>query len=52
MEAASNAQTELERIEKQIEQLQSAAGDNQDARSKLQGCTNASTRCAARCRAS
>lgn len=36
MEAASKAQLELERIEKQIEQLQSAAGDNQDARKELE----------------
>jgi acetyl-CoA carboxylase carboxyl transferase subunit alpha len=36
MEAASKAQTELERIEKQIEQLQVAAKDNQDARRQLE----------------
>src|SRR5664280_478721 len=36
MEAASKAQDELERIEKQIEQLESAAGDNQEARRQLQ----------------
>ncbi len=36
MEAASKAQTELERIEKQIEQLQAAAGDNDEARRQLQ----------------
>ena len=36
MEAASKAQSELERIEKQIEQLQSAAGDNKDAQQQLQ----------------
>jgi len=36
MEAASKAQTELERIEKQIEHLQAAAGDNEDARRQLQ----------------
>ena len=35
MEAASKAQGELERIEKQIEQLESAAGDNQEARRQL-----------------
>src|ERR1039458_2195878 len=35
MEAASKAQDELERIEKQIEQLESGAGDNQEARRKL-----------------
>ncbi len=36
MEAASKAQTELERIEKQIEHLQVAAGDNEEARRQLQ----------------
>lgn len=36
MEAASKAQTELERIEKQIEHLQAAAGDNDEARRQLQ----------------
>ena len=36
MEVASKAQTELERIEKQIDQLQAAAGDNEDARRQLQ----------------
>jgi acetyl-CoA carboxylase carboxyl transferase subunit alpha len=36
MEAASKAQTELERIEKQIEHLQAAAADNEDARRQLQ----------------
>jgi acetyl-CoA carboxylase carboxyl transferase subunit alpha len=36
MEAASKAQTELERIEKQIEQLQVAAGSNQEARGQLE----------------
>ncbi|HWJ18144.1 MAG TPA: acetyl-CoA carboxylase carboxyl transferase subunit alpha, partial [Geobacterales bacterium] len=36
MEAASKAQDELERIEKQIEQLEGAAGDNQEARRQLQ----------------
>ncbi|MFZ0703987.1 MAG: acetyl-CoA carboxylase carboxyltransferase subunit alpha [Candidatus Korobacteraceae bacterium] len=36
MEAASKAQTELERIEKQIEHLQAAAGDNEEARRQLQ----------------
>jgi len=35
METASKAQTELERIEKQIEHLQSVAGENQDARRQL-----------------
>jgi len=35
MEAASKAQDELERIEKQIEQLESAAGDNHEARRQL-----------------
>ncbi len=35
MEAVSKAQDELERIEKQIEQLESAAGDNQEARRQL-----------------
>ena len=35
MEAASKAQTELERIEKQIEHLQAAAGDNDEARRQL-----------------
>ena len=35
MEAASKAQTELERIEKQIEQLQAVAGENQGARRQL-----------------
>lgn len=37
MEAASKAQTELEHIEQQIEQLQSAARDNPDARKQLEG---------------
>ena len=36
MEAASKAQTELERIEKQIEHLQAAAGDNEEARRQLE----------------
>ncbi len=36
MEAASKAQTELERIEKQIEHLQSVAGDDQGARRQLE----------------
>ena len=36
MEAGPKLQDELERIEKQIEQLQSAAGDNQDAQRQLQ----------------
>jgi acetyl-CoA carboxylase carboxyl transferase subunit alpha len=36
MEAASKAQSELERIEKQIEHLQAAAGDNEEARRQLQ----------------
>ncbi len=36
MEAASKAQTELERIEKQIEHLQAAAGENDEARRQLQ----------------
>jgi acetyl-CoA carboxylase carboxyl transferase subunit alpha len=35
MEPASKAQIELERIEKQIEQLTGAAGDNQEARRQL-----------------
>ncbi len=37
MEAASKAQDELERIENQIQQLQGAAGDNQQAQKELQG---------------
>ncbi len=37
MEAASKAQDELQRIETQIEQLQGAAGDNQQAQKQLQG---------------
>jgi len=36
MEPASKAQSELERIEKQIEQLHSVAGDNKDAQRQLQ----------------
>lgn len=36
MEAASKAQSELERIEKQIEQLQAAAGSNQEAHKQLE----------------
>lgn len=36
MEAASKAQSELERIEKQIEHLQAAAGENEEARRQLQ----------------
>jgi acetyl-CoA carboxylase carboxyl transferase subunit alpha len=35
-EAASKAQTELERIEKQIDQLRAVAGDNQEARKQLE----------------
>jgi len=35
METASKAQDELERIEKQMEQLQSVAGDNKDAQRQL-----------------
>jgi len=37
MEAASNAQSELQRIEQQIEQLQGAAADNQEALKQLEG---------------
>lgn len=36
MEAASKAQAELERVEKQIEQLQVAAADNQNAKKQLE----------------
>ena len=36
MEAVSKAQDELQKIETQIEQLQSAAGDNQEAQKQLQ----------------
>ena len=36
METASKAQSELERIEKQIGQLQSVTGDNKDARRQLE----------------
>ncbi len=36
MESASRTQNELERIEKQIDQLQGAAGANQEARRQLQ----------------
>ena len=36
MESATKAQHELERIEQQIEQLESLAGDNQEAHRKLQ----------------
>lgn len=35
MESATKAQQELERIEKQIQQLETVAGDNQDARKNL-----------------
>jgi len=35
METATKAQQELERIEKQIQQLEAVAGDNQDARRNL-----------------
>lgn len=35
METAAKAQQELERIEKQIQQLETVAGDNQDARKNL-----------------
>ena len=35
MEASSKAQQELERIEKQISELESAAGENQQARRQL-----------------
>jgi len=37
MEAASSAQSELQRIEQQIEQLQGAAADNQEALKQLEG---------------
>jgi acetyl-CoA carboxylase carboxyl transferase subunit alpha len=37
MEASTNAQTELQRIEQQIEQLQGAAAKNQDALKQLEG---------------
>ncbi len=37
MEAASNAHSELQRIEQQIEQLQGAAGNNQEALKQLEG---------------
>lgn len=37
MEAASSAQSELQRIEQQIAQLQGAAGDNQEALKQLEG---------------
>jgi len=37
MEAASNAQTELQHVEEQIEQLQNAAANNQDALKQLEG---------------
>jgi acetyl-CoA carboxylase carboxyl transferase subunit alpha len=37
MEAASNAQSELQRIEEQIEQLQGAAANNQEALKQLEG---------------
>jgi acetyl-CoA carboxylase carboxyl transferase subunit alpha len=37
MEGASNAQSELQRVEQQIEQLQSAAGNNQEALKQLEG---------------
>ena len=37
MEAASKAQEELTRIEEQIQQLQSATGENQEAQKQLQG---------------
>ncbi len=36
METSAKTQRELENIEKQIEQLQSAAGENQEARARLQ----------------
>ena len=36
METASNAQSELERIEKQVEQLQNVSADNKDAQRQLQ----------------
>src|SRR5689334_7374008 len=36
MQSASKAQFELERIEKQIEQLEAVTGQNQEARRKLQ----------------
>ena len=36
---APNAQAELQRIEQQIEQLQSAAGGNQDALKQLEAAT-------------
>src|SRR5271167_1943722 len=37
MEAAISAQVELQRIEQQIEQLQGAAANNQDALQQLEG---------------
>ena len=36
METSAKTQRELENIERQIEQLQSAAGDNQEAHARLQ----------------
>ena len=37
MEVASNAQSELQHVEQQIEQLQSAAGNNQEALKQFEG---------------
>src|SRR5450631_268969 len=37
MEVPSNARSELQNVEEQIEQLQSAAGDNQEALKQLEG---------------
>jgi acetyl-CoA carboxylase carboxyl transferase subunit alpha len=37
IEGASNAQSELQRVEQQIEQLQNAAGNNQEALKQLEG---------------
>ena len=37
MEVASNAQSELQHVEEQIERLQSAAGDNQEALEQFEG---------------
>ena len=37
MVAVSNAHSELQQVEEQIEQLQSAAGDNQETLKQLEG---------------
>ena len=48
MEATSAAQLELEKIEEQIAQLESAAGDNTEAQRQLKAWKSASATCGGR----